>query len=161
MYLRNNLLYNNITYFLMYVRLLMGQLADYLEETFGFMKDYEARDLMPQSSSSHRKATLKLYDKMKKINEIIRRKNMNFLEATLKAQNGQKMRRKEWLPGGSNAWIGKKVYVWWDAKYKCLLAAGPYVPQGGQPKFKDTEGYTYVCEGTDIEAKDWEKANVC
>ncbi len=90
-----------------------------------------------------------------------RERILDFLHANEIAKSGQKVRRKSWLPGGKSAWHGKLVYVWWDSKYKCLLAAGPYVPIGDQPKFKDTEGYPYVCEGDDIEGTDWEKADVC
>ncbi len=125
------------------------------------MEEYDKRGIteIPGSNTWNRIGR-RLYRRMVKmsINITDGETQMNFLEAVAKARDGIRMRRKEWLPGGSSAWHGAKVYVWWDAKYKCLLAAGPYVPQGEQPAFKDTPGYTYVCEGDDMEAKDWEQA---
>ncbi len=167
MYLRNNLVYNNIVYFLMYMRLLMGQLADYLEETFGFMKDYEARELISENSRSHRLATLKLYDKMIKISEILRRKKMDYIEATKIARTGTKMRRKCWLKGGDQAWRCDRPYMWWDKDHKVMLAGGAYPPMDkmrdgkGQEKYLNTDGYIYVTESDDVQAQDWEKAGAC
>ncbi len=159
MYLRNNLIYINIIYILYSIQ---STLEEFLKESGDFIDDYKERLTQSKGTRRWNILTKRLFDKMFRIDSIINKGlKMNFLEAHKLAQTGEKMRRKEWLPGGSSAWHGKEVYVWWDPKYKCLLAAGPYVPIGGQKKFKDTKGYTYVCEGNDVEANDWEKAATC
>ena len=70
---------------------------------------------------------------------------MNFLQANENTRDGIKVRRKSWPEGHR---------MWWDKKEKCLVAGNPY---GKQDKHLETGGYTYVCEGDDVEALDWEK----
>ncbi len=123
--------------------------------TMSILESYPGLTGLYDWAKIRRSVTRKFRD-TKLLNKNMREYPMDFLEACESARNGIRVRRKEWLPKGSAAWHGKLVYVWWDSKYKCLLAAGPYVPLGGQQKFKDTEGYTYVCEGDDMQATDWE-----
>lgn len=137
-------------------------LKEFLKESGDFIEDYKERLTQSKGSRRWNILTKRLYDKIFSIDVIINKGlEMNFLEANKLAQAGEKMRRKEWLPGGSSAWKGKKVYVWWDSKYKVLLAANAYPPIGKVEKFRDTEGYIYVCEGNDVESNDWEKAATC
>lgn len=75
---------------------------------------------------------------------------MDFIQAGEKTKSGQKVRRKSWKKAAG-------MELWWDEKYECMLAGTPDRHQKEDEKYKDTDGWIYVCRGNDIEATDWEE----
>ena len=167
MSIRICLVYINILYFLEYINSIFNKLWDFLEESSEFIKDYQERESKKKGSPAWKNLSNRLLERIFKIDLMIRRAKMDYLEATKMARDGTKMRRKCWLKGESQAWRCDKVYMWWDQKHKVMLAGGSYPPMDGmrdgqgQEKYLDTKGYVYITESDDIEAKDWEKADVC
>ena len=162
MYLRNYLFYNNVLYFLEFINLVGVNIWDYLKESNGFINDFQERESKKRGSPSWKALSQKLYDRIFRIDIIINEEEvMNFIEASNLTKEGKRVRRKSWLKGGDNSWVGSKREtsrdMWWDAKYECLLAGAPdrHVDES---TYLDTKGWIYICRGTDMEATDWELA---
>jgi len=159
MYLRNYLIYINIIYSLNYIHSL---LEEFLKESGDFIDDYKERLTQSVGSRRWNILTKRLFKKMFRIDSIINKGfKMDFIEASNLAKQGKKVRRKSWIEGGDNSWQGSKREtsrdMWWNEKYQCLLAGAPD-KHVDESTYLDTDGWIYICRGTDMEAKDWELA---
>lgn len=157
MYLRNNLIYINILYI---INSTFSHLDEFLKEAGDFLHSYEERLKESAGSDKWNTITKILFEKILSIDFLINRGlEMNFIEASNFAKTGKRVRRKSWIEGGDNSWQGSKREtsrdMWWNEKYQCLLAGAPD-RNVDEPNYLDTDGWIYICRGTDMEANDWE-----